>query len=169
MLAGFAGFAAYYYRPFSHRLAAYVTDLTDRSPAQRENILRVSTLIDGKIIKQGEVFSLNSAAGPYTEERGFVPERSIQGKRVIYSPGGGVCQVASTLYNSAYQAGLDIIERVPHSQRVQSVPQGWDATISYAWADLKFRNNQPYPIKIVAREVRNQLLLEIWGQEVRHE
>ena len=161
-------FAAYHQRPFSHRLGAFVTDLKDRSNAQRENILRAGAKINGKILQSQEVFSLNGTAGPYTEEKGYRPERSFRGQGVVFTPGGGVCQVASTLYNTAKKSDLEILERVPHTQAVSSVPRGLDATLAFGVADLKFRNKHPYPIKIIARDLNNQLLIEIWGKENKH-
>lgn len=166
---GTLAYGAYSLRPYSHRLSAFVTDLQGRTPAQRQNIMRAASFLNDQILQPGELFSLNHAAGPYTEDRGYQVERSIRGKRMIFTPGGGVCQVASTLYNTARGAGLEILERVPHTQKVESVPRGLDATLSYAWADLKFRNNQRFPIKLSVRELNRQLLIEVWGQEVENE
>lgn len=165
LTSGALAYAAYQQRPFSHRMAAYVTDLKDRTEAQRINILRAGKMINGRILQPNEVFSFNDTAGPYTEERGFRPERSFRGQGVVNTPGGGVCQVASTLYNSVKKSGLEILERVPHSQAVSSVPRGLDATLAFGVADLKFRNNHPYPIQILARNLHDQLLIEIWGKE----
>ncbi len=146
-------------------MAAYVTDLSERSEAQRINIEHSAKMISGVILKSGEVFSFNETAGPYNGARGFLPERSFVGHHVVETPGGGICQSASTLFNTAAQAGLEILERIPHTQEVHSVPEGRDATVAFGVADLKFRNNHPYPIKIVARIVRDQLLVEIWGKD----
>ena len=155
----------YYLRPFSHRMGAYVTDLKDRSPAQRENILRVGETLEEVIVPAGGVFSLNQHAGPYTEDRGYQAERSFLGKKVVFTPGGGVCQVAGTLYNAALQSGLKILERIPHSAPVSSVPPGKDATLAYGVADLKFLNPYSGPVKIRSRVLRDQLVIEIWGRD----
>jgi vancomycin resistance protein YoaR len=65
--------------------------------------------------------------------------------------GGGVCQVSSTLFNTAEKAGLEIVERHRHSKRVYYVPKGKDAATSYGGVDFKFKNTLAYPIKINAR------------------
>ena len=155
----------YAQRPFRARMAAYVTDLSGRSFAQRQNIQRAGLSLSGKILKSGETFSLNDVSGPYTEARGFLPERSYTESQLVKTPGGGVCQVASTLYNAARRAGLEILERVPHTGPVVSVPQGEDATVVNGYADLKFRNPHPYPVKIVSKVAQQQLRIEIWGKE----
>jgi len=167
-LAALAVLGIYLHRPFRYRMSAYVTDLSGRSPAQRENIRRAGLAFSGRVIRSGETFSLNEAAGPYTAERGFLPERTYLGDRLVQSPGGGVCQVASTLFNAAREAGLEIVERVPHTGPVLSVPQGEDATLVYGYADLKLRNPNPYPIQLVSKVVNGQLRIEIWGKE-RHD
>jgi vancomycin resistance protein VanW len=164
------GVASYAYmeRPFSTRLSAYVTDLQARTPEQRRNILKAAASLQDRILQPGEIFSFNQAAGPYTADRGYLPERSFRGKAVVMAEGGGVCQVASTLYNAAVAAGLTILERVPHSQEVLSVPPGRDATVAYGVADLKFSNGHPFPIKLVSREQGDHLLIEVWGKEHPH-
>ncbi len=162
-------YAIYQNRPFNHRLAAFVTDLSARTPEQLHNIELSSQSIDGIIIKSQKSFSFNQSAGPYTEARGYLPERSFLHGQVVDTSGGGVCQVSSTLFNSVKLAHLDITERVPHSQKVQSVAQGQDATLAYGVADLKFLNNYPFPIKIRSRISQEQLKIEIWGKELNHE
>lgn len=157
--------AAYLARPFSYRMAAFVTDLQARTPEQRHNILKAAAPLDGLILDPGASFSFNQVAGPYTETRGFLPERSIQGERVIQTSGGGVCQVSSTLYNAAKLAGLEIMERTAHTQEVESVPPGWDATLAYGVSDLKFRNPYTHAIQLRVRLTQNQLLMEVWGKE----
>ena len=164
LIAAGVGYTAYQARPFSHRLAAFVTDLQARTPAQRHNIFQASARVDGVVLHPGKVFSFNESVGPYTEALGFLPERSVQGEQVVWSPGGGVCQVSSTLYNAAKQAGLEIMERTAHTQDVESVPPGWDATLAFGVSDLKLRNPHLYPIRMSVRTLQNQLLIEIWGQ-----
>jgi vancomycin resistance protein YoaR len=167
MTLGTASYA-YIQRPFSARMSAYVTDLNARTSEQRWNILKAAAPLQDRILQPGEIFSFNQEAGPYTAERGYQSERSIRGKKVIFSDGGGVCQVASTLYNAAQAAGLTILERIPHSQEISSVPPGQDATVAYGVADLKFSNGHPFPIKLSAREQGDHLLIEIWGKEYPH-
>lgn len=165
LLFGFLGLGLYLQRPFRERMAAFVTDLSGRTSAQRENIQRSADSLSGIVVKTGEVFSFNERLGPYTEESGYLPERSFRGEVVVVSPGGGVCQLASTLYNAAKIARLEIVERVLHSQPVESILPGLDATVVYGVADLKFKNNHPFPIKILSKIANDQLKIEIWGKE----
>lgn len=161
------GVGFYYLRHFQTRLSGFITDLSARSPLQRQNIERTSKELSGIVLEAGQVFSFNERLGPYNEEKGYRPERSFVGKEVQKTAGGGICQVASTLYNSAKIAGLEILERVPHSQEVESVGPGMDATIAYGVADLKFKNPYRFPIEIVSNVSKDQLKIEIWGDPIR--
>ncbi len=156
----------FHFRHFNFLMAAFATDLSDRTVSGKENILRAATGFSGTVLKSGEIFSLNEKSGPYTLKRGFFSERTILGKQIVETPGGGVCQVASTLYNAVKIAKLELMERYPHSLPPKSVPEGLDATLAYSVADLKFRNRYPFPIKIVSKVRQNQLIIEIWGKEI---
>lgn len=157
----------YFFRPFKTRMIAFVTDVSARTEIQKQNIMRASGELSGIVLESGQVFSFNEQVGPYTEEKGYRPERSFVNKGVQNTSGGGICQVASTLYNAARRAGLEILERVPHSQEVESVAPGMDATLAYGVADLKFKNSYPFPIKIVSNISKDQLKIEIWGKGAR--
>ena len=104
------------------------------------NIIRGAQLINYSIIPPGEIFSFNETVGPVTRERGFAYAPIISGGQVVPGIGGGLCQVASTLYNAVLEAELEVIERTPHSRPVGYVPRGKDATVS-GHIDFKFRNN----------------------------
>lgn len=104
------------------------------------NIILATASLNNYIMFPGDVFSFNKANGPRTAERGYQPAPIIVGNAVVPGIGGGVCQVSSTLYNAVLQAGLEVVERYPHSQPVGYVPPGKDATIS-DYLDFKFRNN----------------------------
>ena len=58
--------------------------------------------------------------------------------------GGGVCQVSTTVFNAAYEAGLPITERTNHALYISHYPLGRDATVDYPNVDLKFVNNTPH-------------------------
>ena len=55
--------------------------------------------------------------------------------------GGGVCQVSTTVFNAAFEAGLPITERTNHALYISHYPQGRDATVDYPGLDLKFVND----------------------------
>ncbi len=112
------------------------------------NIERAVELLDGTVIPAGGTFSLNEALGERTLERGFVPAPMIWGGTLVDSVGGGISQVATTLYNGAFLAGLQIVEHQPHTIWIERYPRGREATISWGGPELVFRNDWPSPVVI---------------------
>ena len=83
------------------RMAAFQTTLPDPLPGKEHNVALGADLLAGKIIVPGGIFSMNLAIGPYTGERGFRQGPYYAGARVRRTVGGGVCKIATTLYNAA--------------------------------------------------------------------
>jgi vancomycin resistance protein YoaR len=105
------------------------------------NIQRAAELLDGTIIPAGGRFSLNDALGQRTTERGFVPAPEIAAGRLKDAIGGGVSQVATTLYNAAFFAGLDLVAHTPHQFWISRYPPGREATVSWGGPELIFDND----------------------------
>lgn len=98
---------------------------------------------------------------PRDAEHGYELAPIIVGNTVVPGYGGGICQVSTTLYNAVRQAGLEIVERYPHSLPVDYVPSGMDATVSNH-LDFKFRNNTERFILIRTASYGYVLVVEIW-------
>jgi hypothetical protein len=142
-------------------LSSYYTTLLDRSAGRTKNVELSCQAINGLIIQPGQVVSFNQISGPRTKERGYQVAPIFVDRKVVPGRGGGVCQTSSTLYNSVLEAGLEVVERHPHSLPVAYVAPGRDATVSWGGADLQFRNNQEVPVKILARVWDNYVLCAI--------
>jgi vancomycin resistance protein YoaR len=117
-------------------------------PPRVTNIKRAAALLDGRTIAPDAVFSMNAALGKRTRARGFVAAPMISGSRLVDSVGGGISQVATTLYNAAFFAGLALVEHTPHSFYISRYPMGREATISWGGPELIFRNDWPAPVRI---------------------
>lgn len=148
---------------------SYYTTLLDRSAGRSQNVALSCQAINGLIVEPGEVFSFNEASGPRTAERGYKIAPVFVGKKVVPGRGGGVCQTSSTLYNCVLEAGLEVVERHPHSLPVAYVAAGRDATVSWGGADLKFRNNKEVPIKVLARVWDKYVLCAIAAADQHNE
>lgn len=129
------------------------------------NIQIASDTIRGTVLQPQEVFSFNEVVGPRYASRGYEPAPIFSGSSVIYGYGGGVCQVASTLYNVVLLCGLPVVERHRHSQHVVYVPSGQDATVSWGSADFQFQNSYSYPIEIYAKQFDNYLFVAFFSME----
>jgi vancomycin resistance protein YoaR len=151
-----------------HRsLGAYDTYFSrsgDQAPRAR-NIEVAAGRLDGLVVAPRAVVSFNDVVGPRSEENGFVKAFEIFKGEFVEGRGGGTCQVASTLYAAAFFAGLDVIERLPHSRPSPYIPVGLDATVAYPTVDLKLRNAFDFPVVFRARTLDNQLHIEVLGAD----
>lgn len=146
------------------RMSAYYTRTNDPVQDETENIAVAADALAGTVLKPGEVFSFNQRVGPYTAEHGFRKGRSFAGNRIVSSYGGGVCQVSSVLYTAAVLAGLQIVERHPHSMTVSYVPSGQDAAVCYGIWDFRLRNNSGGPVVLWADTVGRDTYIAIYGR-----
>lgn len=127
------------------------------------NLKTASIAIDGTIVQPGQVFSYNETVGPTTQARGYQKSKIFVNGKEKQGYGGGVCQVSSTLYNAAMDAGLEIIERHQHSKDVAYIGKNKDAATSYGVIDLKFKNTLHHPIQINSYIQDNTLYIDIFG------
>ncbi len=130
-----------------------------------ENLRLACEAINGKIINPGEVFSFNDTVGERTEAKGYKPATIFGGEgESTPGVGGGICQVASTIYWSALYMDLETVMREPHMYVVTYVPAGMDATIYWdSKLDYKFRNNRKNPIMIKANTDGGYVNISFWG------
>ncbi len=132
-------------------IATYTTTIYDKDENRVHNISLAISKLNGTVVKAGEEFSFNNTVGEMGESQGYKEALGFDTNgNKIKMLGGGICQISSTLYNSALIANLEITERHPHSRRVYYVPKDKDATIYYGSLDLKFKNNTSNDIKITA-------------------
>ncbi len=136
-------------------------DMYDKN--RTDNIRLACKSIDLKVVKPGQIFSLCGTLGPRTRENGYSEAPIILKNELVQGTGGGVCQVATTLYNALLYAGLDVLERHHHSFPPAYVDPGRDATLAEGSMDLKFRNNLEYPVAISASAEAGRLLINILG------
>ena len=133
---------------FSKTYATYTTNYV-RNANRTKNLKLACKAIDGTIVYPGETFSFNKTVGRRTEAKGYREAYVFTGPNSHQlGVGGGVCQVASTMFNAALLANFKIVERHQHSQRVTYCPLGRDAAIYWGSEDFKFKNTSDYPIKI---------------------
>jgi vancomycin resistance protein YoaR len=110
-------------------------------PNRIHNVQLVAHLIDDHYIAPGAEFSFNDTTGERNEDKGFREAPVIINGELENGLGGGVCQVSTTTFNAAYEAGLSITERTNHALYISHYPQGRDATVNYPDLDLKFVND----------------------------
>ena len=143
----------------------YTTSFSGSTKNRKYNIRFGAEKINGTILKPGEIFSANETLGKRTRANGWKNAGAYEAGEVVEQPGGGVCQLSSTLYNAVLYADLEIVERRNHSMPVHYVDRGRDATINSVGniIDFKFKNNTSSDIIIIAYTEGNNLHMEIYG------
>jgi vancomycin resistance protein YoaR len=150
----------------TRRMSVYKTynsGTTDRITNLRLGV----TLLDGTLVPPGGTFSLNGTLGERTAERGFKPAPVIIGNEYAEEVGGGTSQVATTVFNAAWEAGLKITERNPHSLYISRYQLGRDATVYWPSLDLKFVNDTRKWILVKGFAEGDGIAVAIYGGEKR--
>ena len=125
------------------------TSFSGSASNRRHNLELASKTLDGLVLLPGEQFSFNKVVGDTSERNGYKKAPGYSNGGVNDTPGGGICQVSTTLYNAVLRStGLTVDNRRNHSYSVAYVPLGMDCMISYGSSDFKFTNNTNHPIKL---------------------
>lgn len=149
-------------------LGDYRTDYTitgDDSQERVDNLERAAAAIDGTVLAPGEEFSFDALTSTleYEEARAIVDGEKVR------IPGGGICQVSSTLYMAANFAGLAVTERHPHSSELSYIRPGLDATVWFDAQnplDLKFVNSTAAPVTLRMYVADDGFVYaEVWGNQ----
>lgn len=122
------------------------------TPARKHNIATAAANFYGIVIAPYEEFSFNKYLGSISEADGYEEGFIIIDGLTIKGVGGGICQVSTTLYQTAFFGGYPITERLPHGYMLgyyrDGAGHGMDATVYSPIVDMKFINNTPYHLLI---------------------
>ncbi|OGO84816.1 MAG: hypothetical protein A2Y24_04875 [Clostridiales bacterium GWE2_32_10] len=121
-------------------LATYTTKFNRYDKSRTNNLQVATSFIDSSLVKPGETFSVNNAIKSRTAANGYQSAHVIVNGQLVDGIGGGICQVATTLYNAVMIADLKVVERHNHSLTSTYVSPGRDATVSGSYLDFKFQN-----------------------------
>ena len=148
--------------PIETVLAEFSTTIKSRASNRLNNIQITCSKLNGTTVESGKSFSFCQTVGKATEEKGYKKADVIVDKQVTQALGGGNCQVSSTLYNAILKVSdFKVTERHPHGKKVNYVPEGKDAAVSYGSKDLKFVNNTSNTIKIYASTDNKKVSIKI--------
>jgi vancomycin resistance protein YoaR len=135
-------------------------------PNRIHNVQLVAHLVDGHVIAPGAIFSFNETTGARTADKGFREAPVIINGELKTGLGGGVCQVSTTVFNAAYEAGLAITARTNHALYISHYPQGRDATVNYPDTDLKFVNDTGHWLLLRTWVGSSSLTVALYGTPV---
>ena len=119
--------------------------------------------LNNTVLMPGDTFSYLNVVGPYGASNGYLPAPIYLNGTTATANGGGVCQLASTLYMAQLLAGLKTVSRKGHTFAPNYVPKGLDATVYSTTTDYKFKNEYSYPVYIVSYVNGNYLTVDIWS------
>lgn len=137
------------------------------SPKNRVHNIKVATArFNGLVVMPGEEFSFNTYLGDVDEKNGYLPELVIKENVTTPEFGGGICQVSTTAFRAAMEAGLDITYRRNHSYPVvyYGAP-GYDATVYQPAPDFRFKNDMSTPILLKTSVQGTKVKFEVWGKK----
>lgn len=145
-------------------LIGYCETKTTNESDRNTNIRLMCKALDGQVIGPGQTLSINDLVGERTEEKGFKMAPAIIDGTLSDQVGGGICQVAGTLYNAALLADMKIVERVHHTWPSSYLPVGLDATLNWDDKDLKIQNTTGMPVFVSAKFADQAVRVELYGQ-----
>ncbi len=147
------------------KIGSYTTRFTTGSGTENRNhnIELVSQLLDLSVVRRGQEWSYNDTTGNCDESKGFLGAGAIVAGEYTDSVGGGICQVATTVFNAVYESGLPITERHNHSLYIASYPQGRDAAVTYPEMDLRWQNDTASDVLLRVSTESGQVTATLYG------
>lgn len=143
--------------------ANFSTDYSGSSKERENNVKLATKAVSGITVYPDEVFSFNDIVGVRSKEFGYENAKVIVDGKYVDGVGGGVCQVSTTLYNTALLANLTVTEYHRHTLAVGYVEKSFDAMVSYGYADLKIKNTTGFPIFIEGLAENGVVTFNIYG------
>jgi vancomycin resistance protein YoaR len=135
----------------------------DKYAARTFNLRLAASKLDGTVLLPGEVFDFNEVVGPRDEANGYKVAPVIAEGELVDGIGGGTCQISGTLHGAAFFAGLEIVERYPHTRPSGYIKMGLDATVVYPTIDFRVKNGFSHPV-VLHETVKNGVVrAEILG------
>lgn len=156
------------FQKFTNLRSDFSTDISSSTSARKHNVKNALSSLNKLEIAPNQIFSFNNSVGKRTIENGYREAKIIVNNEFVDGIGGGVCQVSSTLYNSALLAGLEIIEANKHSKQVNYVKYGFDAMVNFGSSDLKFRNNTSQKLTIITNYSPTTARIRIYGESLNN-
>lgn len=139
--------------------------LARQSAETLQNVIIAADAVDLTVVHPHEIFSFNKVVGVRTQTKGYEASLMYENGKVVSGVGGGICIVATSLYNAALNCGLKIVEREHHSGRVSFAEPGLDSAVAFGSEDLAFKNNTGAPIHIRCVVQNGELVTAFYGRK----
>jgi vancomycin resistance protein YoaR len=146
----------------TNQVSSFTTHHPSGEPRVK-NIHRAADILDNTIVEPGQVFSLNDTIGPRTPQRGFVKAPIVLSDGFGEDYGGGVSQLATTVYNAVFFGGYKDVTHAAHLVYISRYPLGREATVNYGLIDLKFQNDTKSGILIRTAYSSTSITVTFYG------
>ena len=149
-------------------IASYTTELSTEREKEKNriyNIKKAASFLNNLTIKPNSEFSFKKNAWQNEKNKNYKYADTLTQNGMDKGLGGGICQVATTLYIAALKANLKITNRQPHSRIISYAPLGLDASFFTPYKDLKFINSLKTEIKIKTNFKDNKLTIKLLTKE----
>ena len=147
----------------SEVIGEFATPYNAGDAPRTQNLTRGAELVNGTVVKPGEVFSLEKVLGEVDSEHGFADAGVIQNGEHVDAMGGGLSQVATTTFNAGFEAGMDDTEHHPHQYYFERYPAGREATLWTGKLDMKFTNSTSHAVLAQAWLDGEQIHVRLWS------
>ena len=148
------------------RIGYFVTRFNPGDEGRTQTVRRAIEIIDGHVLQPGAIFSVNEVVGERTADRGFGMGHVFVDGKMEVQRGGGMCQVATTLFNAAMLADLKIVERKQHVRTIPYAEPGRDATVYWGQKDFKFQNDTDAPLYVSYKTSHSRAIVSLFGKAV---
>jgi vancomycin resistance protein YoaR len=138
-------------------------DRSDKAKDRTFNLRLAASKLDGHVLLPKEEFDFNEIVGPRDEANGYKVATVIAEGELVDGVGGGTCQISGTLHGAVFFAGLEIVERIPHTRPSGYIKMGLDATVVYPTINFRFRNPFDFPVVIHETVKNGTVRAEILG------
>ncbi len=145
-------------------ISSFTTEFSSNAPARNHNIHLVADRLNNAIVTaDGGIWSFNGIAGNCNAEAGFQGAGAIVDGEYVDEIGGGICQVATTIFNAVYDAGYPITERHNHTLYISSYPAGKDAAVSWPDLDLTWKNDSSSDVLVKMSYTGSSVTATLYG------
>jgi len=146
------------------RIAEFTTEYTTYATERNHNIHLAATMLNHSIVERdGGIWSFNDTAGDCNEGAGFRGAGAIVDGEIVDEIGGGICQVATTVFNAVYDSGFPIVRRHNHTLYMPAYPEGRDAAVSWPDLDLRWKNDSPSDVLLVMSYTDSTVTAGLYG------
>lgn len=151
-------------------ISSFTTQFSSKNTSRVTNISLASEFLNNSVCKaNGGTWSFNETAGEATADKGYKGAGAIVDGGYSDAVGGGICQVATTVFNAVYEAGYPIVKRYNHSLYIASYPKGRDAAISYPDLDLIWENNTSSDVLVQMSSNDSSVTAKLFGVDPGYE